>query len=376
MIALLAFIAPASARSAEKSLVTGEKELEDVKKKIREGREKIEKIAEKEVGILGELEGIGKSLIAIEGDMLRSEESLGVTATAVERAEKRIDELSAARLGLVDRLRERLRGIYMFNSGEALRVLFAASSGEDASRRHKYLSVIMEADRKLITEYEENLAELDVERTRLESLKTDKEKVLVSYKSQKAEAEKARAKKSRVLGETRNERSRQEKLVRELETAAKELAAIIENLRKETLDGDMAGEFAAMRGRLVMPVVGKVVSFYGKVEHPKFKTVTFNNGIVIDAPLGESVRSVYDGKVAYVGWLKGYGQMMIVEHRGGFYTLFGSLHKTLKERGAIVARGEELGLVGESGITERPGLYFEVREGGVPRDPMAWLKDD
>ena len=124
-----------------------------------------------------------------------------------------------------------------------------------------------------------------------------------------------------------------------------------------------------------MPVDGKVVSLYGRVSHPTYKTVTFNNGIVIEARVGSPVRSVYDGRVVYVGWLNGYGQVMIVDHGSGFYTLFAYLSDVLKQKGEAVERGVEIALVGDSGPRASGGLYFEIRQKGVPRDPMAWLAD-
>ncbi|MBI5902681.1 MAG: peptidoglycan DD-metalloendopeptidase family protein, partial [Deltaproteobacteria bacterium] len=77
--------------------------------------------------------------------------------------------------------------------------------------------------------------------------------------------------------------------------------------------------------------------------------------------------------VVYVGWLKGYGQVMIVDHRGGYYTLFAYLSRALKERGDMVKQGAEIALVGDTGPDSTPGLYFEIRQKGVPRDPMSWL---
>ncbi|MBE7414254.1 MAG: peptidoglycan DD-metalloendopeptidase family protein [Deltaproteobacteria bacterium] len=113
--------------------------------------------------------------------------------------------------------------------------------------------------------------------------------------------------------------------------------------------------------------------FYSKVRHPKVNTVTFNIGITIESPLGQPVKNVYAGKVIYVGWLKGYGQVMIIDHKGGFYTLYAHLGKVLKDTGDEVESGAEVGLIGDSGPEGRPGLYFEIRQKGVPRDPMAWL---
>ncbi|MEK7774234.1 MAG: peptidoglycan DD-metalloendopeptidase family protein, partial [Deltaproteobacteria bacterium] len=83
--------------------------------------------------------------------------------------------------------------------------------------------------------------------------------------------------------------------------------------------------------------------------------------------------NVYDGKVVYVGWLKGYGQVMIIDHKGGYYTLFAYLSKVLKERGDAVKEGAEVALAGDTGPDSTQGLYFEVRHRGVPRDPLTWL---
>jgi septal ring factor EnvC (AmiA/AmiB activator) len=128
-----------------------------------------------------------------------------------------------------------------------------------------------------------------------------------------------------------------------------------------------------MRGRLRLPVEGRIISSYGKVRHPKFQTVTFNNGIVIEARQGSVVKSVYDGKVAYTGWLKGYGQIVILDNGDGFYTLFAHLQKALKERGQEVKKGEDVGLAGDTGADGVAGLYFEIREKGIPRDPVPWF---
>jgi len=120
-------------------------------------------------------------------------------------------------------------------------------------------------------------------------------------------------------------------------------------------------------------VEGKVVSIYGKVEHPKFHTITFNNGIEIAANIGTEVRSVYNGRIAYSGWFRGYGKVVIVEHGGGYYTLFARLSKIVKDINSTVEKGDVLALVGDTGSIKGPHLYFEVRQKGIPLDPLNWV---
>ncbi|MEE9543775.1 MAG: peptidoglycan DD-metalloendopeptidase family protein, partial [Thermodesulfobacteriota bacterium] len=175
------------------------------------------------------------------------------------------------------------------------------------------------------------------------------------------------------LRKTRRAKGRQARLVDELKDAADSLTGLIAKLRDSNTDNAELSGFALEKGRLKMPVDGKIVSSYGRKKHPRYNTITFNNGIKIKAGFGDSVKSVYGGRVAYVGWLKGYGQVMIIGHGDGFYTLFGHLFRVLKERGSEIEAGEVVALVGDSGTDGAAGLYFEVREGGVPRDPMTWL---
>jgi septal ring factor EnvC (AmiA/AmiB activator) len=234
------------------------------------------------------------------------------------------------------------------------------------------MAIIMETDARLLDKCENNLVLVAKERARLNGLEKDLSTARGKLKIAKRQTESRLKEKNKLLQGVKRKKARHLKLVKEFEGAKVELAELISMLRKQA-DRGLKGEFAAMKGRLVMPVKGKVVSFYGKVKHPKFRTVTFNNGIVIEAPFGSRINSVYKGKVVYVGWLKGYGQVMIIEHGDGFYTLYGHLYKVLKQRGETVDRGEEVGLVGDSGVHDVSGLYFEVRQGGVPRDPMAWI---
>ena len=357
---------------SSRELVRKEKSLEDVKRRLREQKESIESIERKETTILGELEAINRALVRKRGELRAVERSLKKLKKEIGETNHNIRKLERRRSELLDRLSLRLRAMYRMRKGGALGVLFSVDSPSDLGRRHKLLAMIMDSDLNLVKDCEENLEDLRRERIRLVSLKAEREAKKKALKKSRLEAERAKKKKVRLLRAVKGEKKKHARLVKELEEAAEELKEVVERLRREE---DLYGGsgFAALKGRLDMPVEGRVVSFYGKVRHPKFKTVTFNNGIVIEAPFGASVKSVYRGRVIYTGWLKGYGQVLIIDHGGGFYTLFAHLYRILKERGDVVARGEEVALVGDADTRTSPGLYFEIRQKGVPRDPMGWF---
>ncbi|MCL4874935.1 peptidoglycan DD-metalloendopeptidase family protein [bacterium] len=363
----------AAEKSARQELLKKEKSLEDVKRQIRENRKGIAEAVEKETGILGELEVISKDLEAKREELRAVRASVQKIRKESAKVGAEIERLEARKRKLADRLEARLKAMYRMKRGEAMEVLFSSDAG-NLGKRHKYLTMLMDMDAELMEDFSTTIASLEAEKEKNAGLLAELGKARGEALSRQKEAEAIQRKKLALLSGVKQEKARRERVAKELEEAAAELSRLIDRLRAAEDEAPPSGAgFPSMKGRLPMPVNGKVVSFYGKVRHPKFNTVTFNNGITIESPLGQPVKNVYAGKVIYVGWLKGYGQVMIIDHKGGFYTLYAHLGKVLKDTGDEVESGAEVGLIGDSGPEGRPGLYFEIRQKGVPRDPMAWL---
>lgn len=356
-------------------LIKKEKSLEDIKRKLREERFAAKKITEKETSILGELERVNINLSNKKEELKRLEAGLERIRRETALASATAADLEQDRKALTLRLKKRLKAMYKMGSLSRVGALMpddADMAGYGAAT--KYMTVIAENDLSLIDRRGVAIARLEAEKARLAALKAEMEgeRALIAVK--KSETEAAAREKTALLNEVKREKTKTLKAIDELNASATELNGLLKRLREadEAVPAGASG-FAAMKGRLPMPVEGRVVSAYGKVRHPKFQTVTFNNGITIEAAEGRPVRAVYDGKAAFTGWLKGYGQLIIVDNGNGFYTLFAHLQKTLKERGESIKKGEIIGLTGSTGGLEGPGLYFEIRERGIPRDPMSWV---
>jgi murein DD-endopeptidase MepM/ murein hydrolase activator NlpD len=116
------------------------------------------------------------------------------------------------------------------------------------------------------------------------------------------------------------------------------------------------------------------VTGFGRQVHPRFGTETFRRGVDIEADEGAPIRAVYAGTVLYRGQLKGYGNLIILDHGAGYYTLYAHASEILVEEGDRVRAGQAIGRVGETGSLEGPRLYFEVRYQGRPEDPEQWLR--
>ena len=122
------------------------------------------------------------------------------------------------------------------------------------------------------------------------------------------------------------------------------------------------------------PATGSVVGRFGPEIHPKWGTTTMNNGIDIQAPMGAAVHAVARGRVEYTSDdYAGYGEIVILNHGDGYYTLYAHLSDILVQQGASVESGQLIGKVGDTGSLKGPYLYFELRDGQKPLDPERWL---
>ena len=117
-----------------------------------------------------------------------------------------------------------------------------------------------------------------------------------------------------------------------------------------------------------------MLTYFGRQKHPTFNTYVQRKGIEIRTVEGSAIHAVMAGTVAYADWLKGYGLVIILDHANGFFSLYArTTSKILTTVGAVVASGQAISETGDTGMTGENTLYFELREGTEPVDPLQWL---
>jgi septal ring factor EnvC (AmiA/AmiB activator) len=127
--------------------------------------------------------------------------------------------------------------------------------------------------------------------------------------------------------------------------------------------------FEKVRGKLAWPVAGKITTRFGQA---RGGGLTWN-GVMIEAPRGNAVKAIYDGRVAYADWLPGMGLLVIVDH-GGYMSLYAHNEQLNKSVGDRVSAGDQIATVGDTGGRAKPGLYLEIRRGAKPVDPVPWFR--
>ena len=178
----------------------------------------------------------------------------------------------------------------------------------------------------------------------------------------------------REIGQLRRDEARLARLVEEIARALaerpKEPASPGGEAVDRVADASLAARpFASLKGALRLPVRGRLMNHYGERRE---ETGSAWKGLFIRAVTGETVHAVADGRVVYADWLRGFGNLLILDHGGGFMSLYAYNEGLLRRVGEKVRAGDPVANVGASGASPDSGLYFELRRDGKPFDPLKW----
>ena len=352
-------------------------DLESLREAIAESRERVGQHEAAERDLLERLEALDKSFERLERSVARAEREAG---EARERLAGYAPRLKQVRADLARTRRAMARrAVALYKAGEVgpIRVLFTSGSMPELWARVSALEHLLDYDADLVRRHGEELDRLSRLEDEAREAGVRRDEAMQTLALRSAALEEERGAKRALLLTVRGDRTRERSLLLELERAARALEETLASLGEEhrELAGRLDGSgFAARKGKLEWPARGPVRAGFGKVVDAEYQTEIFRKGIELAARRGDSVRSIAKGQVRYAGWFRGYGKIVIVDHGDAYFTVSGHLDEVFVEVGDVVASGDTLGTVGETGSLSGPGLYFELRQAGSPMDPAGWLE--
>ncbi len=387
---LLAGSAGAQGRREAPDIGESERTLQQKQRQLNEERAKVAQARKREASILAELEDTDKRIAEKRRQVAILDARVKKAQSDVSGLQGEIGRLEVQRRGQEESLGRRLRVLYKLQSqGGVLPLILSGEDPVDQAMRLRHLTTLATVDARAIREYRSTSEGLADRKIRVETRRVELASLRSQAEEERAEADREAGKRRALLAKVRDERASHERLVGELSEATRRLEAFIRDLQVKQrraaarpspaptrpAPGDPGGAgLAGVRGRLSWPADGKVVGEYGAQVHPRFGTKTFRNGIDIEVAEGTEIRAVYPGHVVYTGWFRGYGNLIIVDHGGEYYTLYAHAADIKVAEGEDVRQGQSIGTVGDTGSLQGPRLYFEVRHQGKPQDPATWLR--
>jgi murein hydrolase activator len=378
-VLVIALCTPAgvSADSINEKIDKERRTLEQLKDQIEEKRRQADEAGKKRESIL-------QGIQTLDERHVRYRQSHQEISRKLRKKDQEIEAINAqiARLRDGVQVRQeailaRLRVQYIEGRFGHWKPLLASDSYGDFQRRLRYLSAVSARDYGLIETFKTDMANMqDAERQRetarvgMLAYKRTTEKHLDEIKAVKKE-------KKMYLAKLTQEKESYERALQELERSAARIDSLLRELehrRRAAAAKPPSGSLPkGVKGGLPWPAEGSVLTYFGRQKHPTFNTYVQRKGIEIRTLEGSAIHAVMTGTVVYADWLKGYGLVIILDHANGFFSLYAHASKILTSVGAVVASGQAIGETGDTGMTGENTLYFELREGTEPVDPLQWL---
>ena len=309
-----------------------------------------------------------------------------------EKTRKRILQLKSDILkneneleSLRSRYKKRVVNSYRKGRLTDLEKVFSSTTWRQAIYRTQYLKIISEIEKKLTNQIEKLLIQISQQKLELEAalrdnlnLVRDKQQQINSYRNMRINREKE-------LNRIRNDKKALSNYVEEKEAGIVQLESIIKKvledkarferelrIRKQQ-EALKTKSFKALKGQLPWPADGRIIAKFGRQWNPKLKTTTENPGIDIKGQPGSAIRTVLGGVVTTITYIRGYGTTIIVDHGGGFYTVYSHVTNIQTVVDGQVRNGDVIAYMGDSGSINGSKLHFEIWGKGQKLDPEQWL---
>ncbi len=269
-------------------------------------------------------------------------------------------------------LEQSMRAAYVLGRQDTLKLLLSQDDPASVSRTLTYYRYLVQARAARIDGIETTLSRLDVLEKQIAERVQDLAALRTRQLEQKNALETTRAERRTLLARL-NERVRDRtQEVERLKRDAERIARLVRELRSALAQEPPVEKTSAdKRGRWPLPVQGRLTARFGS--RREIGDLRWR-GIFLAAPEGQEVKAVTRGRVAYADWLRGFGLLVVLDHGGGLMSLYGHNQSLYKGVGDGVEAGEAIAASGNTGGPPQPGLYFEVREHGEPRNPLDWCR--
>lgn len=291
--------------------------------------------------------------------------------TRLQRLEKEQAELAKEKRVQLRWLVKTVRASYQSGREERLKLILNQQKPERIARLLRYQEYFQRARTDRLTDLEDELVELrrvahEVADARADLL--DRRTALARSQDQLEQAAREREATLAKLERSVDQRGDDLEQLRSDQQRLEKLLAEMERSMPEVAPAERGTPFEKLTGELPWPVPGKVLTSFNSPREGALRW----EGVVLAADEGTPVRAIHPGRVVFADWMRGYGLLIIVDHGGGYLTLYGYNQSLLRDVGEWVAVGDTLALAGQSGGHNRNALYFEIRRRGEVVNPTRW----
>ncbi|MFH1074901.1 MAG: peptidoglycan DD-metalloendopeptidase family protein [Candidatus Firestonebacteria bacterium] len=356
------------------------RKIEKINAEIKEKISRQYKLYEEEKNLLFQIQRFDQKLDNKKKALKLYNNKLAEIEVNIGSLRNQIGYSSSEMAKLEDSLKIRVLQVYREGKYKNLKLLMSAVSLKDFIKKYNYLIMLAKKDIDLRNKYSNQKNSYNIARRNLEAKYENYEKHKKEAAGKEREIEAEKEQKKKLLKNILTEKVLYTQAINELKTQSSKLEELVNEIEKKAKNelkvdiSDMTGDIFRNKGKLPYPVKGELVSGFGKYKHPKFNAYVNNNGIEIGVNPDQEVRAVFGGVVLFADWFKGYGKTILIDCGNNVIIVYGHFSEILVNAGQKVLTEQAIGKTGESGASDRPTLYFEIRSRGKPENPLNWLK--
>lgn len=371
------------------------KELIGVQSAISQKENNIKTIKQKEASLGTNLENIVRKLEITKAELYKTKILINKQQASIDELKIKLETAKSETVRWKNILKRELRFAYKQGVGRPVtdqypaRIILSSNSSADLIKRYKFLQLLSRQKSFIYLQTLKNVGEYETIKIKLETGMDELKKLEEQKKDSELQYSRQKKEKGKILAGVVRKRTFYEQEIANLRDSESMLSELIKLLEKKTSETAKQKEeerlsrlkMSKKRGLISWPIEGEpaelrnnLTAIFGKQKHPELDTWVINNGIRIKSSLGQNITAVDKGKIVFAGDFKSYGKMVIIDHSGGFYTVYGNLDKITVKEDQVVQKNDALGTVGISVYSQDASLYFEFRRDGVPQDPLVWLK--
>lgn len=349
-----------------------EKELDNLKRSISSLEKKLEDRDKERDNLQTGLKKIELKASKINSNVRRLRNKINRLETKLTKLNKQQNDLQQGIDGQSAAIVEQIAAAYKLGNQEPIKLLLNQEDPQKISRVFRYYDYFLQARADKIQRYKDDVDELAgvIRSIKSESLRLGQSrKELQADKTKLARQVKKRKKTlDSVKISLRSDKKKLSKLQKERGKLEELLAAVKQASADLALPSNYES-FISRKGKLSWPLKGRVAHSFGSSRSGELRW----EGWLINAKAGDAVKAVHHGRVVFSNYLRGFGLLVIVDHSGGYMTLYAHNQELLKDTGDLVQSNEIVSRAGDTGGLSKSALYFEIRKQGVPADPKSWL---
>ncbi|NIA30155.1 MAG: peptidoglycan DD-metalloendopeptidase family protein [Actinobacteria bacterium] len=364
------------------------KELEKIRQDIQKYENQLSQNKAKETSISNLVNDLDREIDLTTNYLHSLRRGIRKSEQQVKNDQKNIAKTSAELEKLKALVKKRLIAFYKHGRLNDIELLLSRKNFSQVKVWLKYEKLVTENDRRTIRSLIEKNNHLARQQDLLKLEISKKAQDLEERKKEEQRLKRSRKRRQQLLVSVRKDKNLLEQRLEEMREAQRQILSFItrneelrltkdirqpEGIKKDSLAEQHRIKFASLKGKLIWPAKGKIVSHFGRHKHPILKTITENLGIEIKAPLGAPVVAVDAGQVATITWQRGQGNIIIISHDDGYYTVYTHLAEIRVSLQEFVDQGQVIGTVGDSGSLSGPVLHFQIWKNTRNLNPEDWL---